>query len=90
VKYFRTKFTSFQGRRDAERLWHDRQRTGQAGEALPATDLRNHFVATQQQIGQGSSASCRPHLSHRRRHEDLPGANVNKRFFFFVADTRGK
>lgn len=58
-------------RGDAERVRHDRQRPWQASEAVPAPDLRYDPLPSEQQGCQGPAAGGRPHLSHRRHHEDV-------------------
>ena len=75
--YFFFSGTNHRGRGDAERIRHNREQPGQAGEAVPAPDLRHHPLAAEQQVGQGAPAGRRPHLQDCRRHEDLPGGEAH-------------
>ncbi len=59
------------GRSDAERVRNSRERAGQESEAVPASDLRYDPLASQQQVCEGPTAGCRPHLPHCRRHENV-------------------
>src|SRR5262245_44405979 len=61
------------GNCDVERVRYCRECTGQACEAIPATDLWYDSVASEQQVGQSASAGCRSHLKDCYRHENLPG-----------------
>lgn len=61
------------GNSDAERVWDGRQCPWQARKAVPATDLRHHSVAFEQQVGQSTSAGRRSHIQNCDRHEDVSG-----------------
>jgi len=62
---------SHAGNSDVEWVWNGRQCSRQACEAVSASDLRHHPMASEQQVGQGPPAGGRPHLKDCRRHEDL-------------------
>lgn len=69
--------TDHRRRRHAKRVRHHRQSAREAGQAVPAADLRHHPVATEQQVGEGTPTGRRSHIPHSRRDEDLSGREVD-------------
>ncbi len=60
------------GRGDVEWFWNRGECAWQACQALPASDLRYHSLASQQQVSKGATASRWSHLQDRSGHENLP------------------